>query len=302
MYLSTKTKSSSCSIHSYVTTADNNNFLSGYDRCVVVIAESFHQVTSCQVFICGEDTVGYFTRDTHEHRQTRTGSDKYCFEPFIFHQFIYSSGFTDDNVGVDLNTERFYIFNFCFYNFIFWQTEFRNTVNQNTTSLMQCFKDSYIVTKFCQISCTGQTGRTGTDNCNFMTVFLCRSFRFDTVFFGPVSYKTLQFTDGYRFAFDTTDTFSFTLCFLWTYTTTDCRQCTGLSDYFVCFCKVTFLHFFNERRNIDTYRTSLNTFGIFTGQTSGSLFHSFFFVISKTYFIKVCCSYFRCLLSYRYFF
>ena len=142
---------------------------------------------------------------------------------------------------------------------------------------MQCFKDSYIVTKFCQISCTGQTGRTGTDNCNFMTVFLCRSFRFDTVFFGPVSYETLQFTDGYRFAFDTTDTFSFTLCFLWTYTTTDCR-------------------------NIDAYRTSLNAFGIFTGQTSGSLFHSFFFVISKTYFIKVCCSYFRCLLSYRYFF
>ena len=34
--------------------------------------------------------------------------------PSFIHQFIYSSGFTDDNVGVDLNTERFYIFNFCF--------------------------------------------------------------------------------------------------------------------------------------------------------------------------------------------
>ena len=37
---------------------------------------------------------------------------------------------------------------------------------------MQCLKNGHIIAKFCQISCAGQTGRTGTDNCNFLTILL----------------------------------------------------------------------------------------------------------------------------------
>ena len=38
------------------------------------------------------------------------------------------------------------------------------------------------------------------------------------------------------------------------------------------------------------YRTSLYTFCFFTVQAAGSLFHCFFFIITKTYFVKICCS------------
>ena len=52
-------------------------------------------------------------------------------------------------------------------------------------------------------------------------------------------------------------------------------------------------------RDIDGYRTSLHTFCIFTVDASGSFFHCFVCIISKATLIKVGCSYFWILFSYR---
>ena len=164
---------------------------------------------------------------------------------------------------------------------------------------MKCFKDGYIIAQLCQISGTGKTGRTRTDYCYLMSVFLlCRS-RFNTVLSCPVSYKTLQFSDGNGFAFDTADTFSFTLALLRTYTAADCWKCTGLRNDLICFFEVSFFYFMYKCRDIDGYRTSLHTFCIFTVDAAGSFFHCFVCIISKANLIKVGCSYFWCLFSYR---
>ena len=118
----------------------------------------------------------------------------------------------------------------CCYNARLRKTELRNTVNQNAAGFVKCLKDGYIVTKFSQIACTGQSGRTGTDHSNFLAVFLCRSSRFDAVLSCPVSYETLQFTDGNSFALDAADTFALTLALLRADTAADSGKCAGLGD------------------------------------------------------------------------
>ena len=55
---------------------------------------------------------------------------------------------------------------------------------------------------------------------------------------------------------------------------------------------ISFLYFLNKCRNIDRYRTSFDTFCIFTIQASCCLFHCLFLIISKTNFFKICCTYF----------
>ena len=131
-----ETKSCSCSIHSYVTTTNNGYFLTGSDRCIVIITESFHQVTSCQVFICGEYFVCILSRNSHEHWKSGTGSDEYCLESFFFHQLIDCCGFTNNNVCLEFNTELFYFLDLFCNDFLFWKTELRNTIYKYSTELM----------------------------------------------------------------------------------------------------------------------------------------------------------------------
>ena len=95
---------------------------------------------------------------------------------------------------------------------------------------MKSLEDGYIVTHFCQIAGTGQSGRTRTDDGYLLAVFLSRSSRFDTVLAGPVSYETLQFTDGNSLSFDTADTFTLTLALLGADTAADSGKCAGLGD------------------------------------------------------------------------
>ncbi len=60
--------------------------------------------------VCREYTACILTRDTHEHRKSCTGTDEYRIKAFLFHQLIDLYGFTDDNVGLDIHTECFYVF------------------------------------------------------------------------------------------------------------------------------------------------------------------------------------------------
>ena len=167
---------------------------------------------------------------------------------------------------------------------------------------MKCFKYSYIIAKLCKVACTGKSRRTRTDNGNFVSVLHFCASRFDVMLQSVISNKSFQFTDGNSFTLLTTDTLSFTLGLLRTYTTTDSRKCGRKSDYFVSFFHVAFFDMFDESRDIDRYRTSLYAFRLLAAQTSLSFFHCFFLIISKTNLFKVCCTYLRILFSYRYFF
>ena len=165
---------------------------------------------------------------------------------------------------------------------------------------MKSLKYRYIISHLGKISRAGQTGRTGTDHCYFVTVLLFGSFRFDIMLQSIVCDKTLQFSDGYRISFDAADTLSFALRLLRADTSADCRQCGRLTDDLIGFLDIAFFYFLNECRNIDGYRASFDTFRIFTVETSGCLFHCLFLIISKTNFFKICRTFFRILFSDRY--
>ena len=90
---------------------------------------------------------------------------------------------------------------------------------------MQRFKNGHVIAQFCQITGTGKSCRTGTDDSHLMTVQLLCLLRLDAMLSRPVCYKTLQLADRNRLALDAADTLSFTLVLLRTYTSTDCRKC-----------------------------------------------------------------------------
>ena len=301
MYLCAKTKCSSCSVHSNVTTTNNSNLLAMCDRSIIILTECFHKVVTCQVLVSGEYTVSLLTRDSHEHWKSGTGSDKYSLKSLIFKKLVDCYGFTNDNVGLNLNTQRFYVLNLCCNYFVFWKTEFRNTINKNSTSFVKCLEDCYIVTHLCKISGAGKSGRTGTDHCNFMSVLLCSRNWFDTILLRPVSNETLQFTNGNSFPFQTADTFTLALCLLRTYTSANSRKSTGLTDDLVSFFKVSFFYFMNEAWDIDRYRASFHTFCFLTAKASVCFFHCLFFIVTKANLFKVSSTNLRSLLSDWYF-
>ncbi len=103
MYLRAETKRGSCSIHSYVAAADYSDLLACHDRSIIRIVECFHQIASRKVLIGREYTVSRLSRDTHEHRKSCAGTDKYCLELFLFHQLVNRRRLTDHNVRLKLN-------------------------------------------------------------------------------------------------------------------------------------------------------------------------------------------------------
>ena len=280
MYFCAQTECCSCSIHSNVTTTDNNDFLAACDRCIITFLKCFHQVISGKEFIGREYALCLLARDSHKSRKTCTGADKDCLKSFFFHQLINRYGTTDDNICLNLNTKRLYIFYFCGNNLALRQTELRNTVNQYTTCFVQCLKNSNIIAKFCQITGTGKSCRTGADHCDLVTILFASSLWLDAIFSCPVSRETLQFSDGNGFALDSTDTLAFTLALLWADTSTNGWKCRRLADHFICLFDVAIFYSCDEIRDLNGNRASLDTLCILAVQATGCFFHSLFFIVS----------------------
>ena len=211
MDLRAEAKCCSGCIHSNVAAADYNSFLCLVNRCVIIIAESIHEIVAGQVLICGENAVRIFTRNTHEHRKTSTGSDENSLITFLLDQVIKRNRSADDNVRNDLDAEAFNILDFLCDDLLFRKTEFRDAVGQNAAGFMKCLIDRYIISHLGKIACACKTCRAGTDDCDLMTVFDLRSLWFDSILFCAVSYKTLELSDGDRFGLQTADALSFTL-------------------------------------------------------------------------------------------
>ena len=136
MSLTAKTKCCTGSVHSNVTTTDYNNFLAVYDRGIIALIKCFHQVVSGQELVCRQNTTSGLTRNTHEFRKSCTGTNEYCIESFVLNQLINGNSLTDDNISLDLNTERFYVLNFRCNYAIFRKTELRNTIYKYSTCFM----------------------------------------------------------------------------------------------------------------------------------------------------------------------
>ena len=128
---------------------------------------------------------------------------------------------------------------------------------------MKCLKDRYLVAEFREITCTGKTGRAGTDDSDLDAVCLLRLLRYNTVLSGPVSYETLELTDGDSLALDAADTLALALALLRADTSADSRKRGGSADDLCGLCVISFFYFFYECRDIDLNRTSLYTSRVF---------------------------------------
>ena len=301
MYLSAKAECCSRGIHGNVAAAYDSDFLSCYDRSIIAVVKRFHQIASCQVLVGREYAVGVLARDTHEHWKSCSGSDEYSLKSFLFHELIDGCGFTDDNICLKLHTKFFDFLNLFRDNLLLRKTEFRNTVHKHAAQLVERLEYSHVISHLRQISRTGQSCRAGTDDCHLVAVHCLRSYRLDIMLKRVICHESLQLTDRYRLALDPADTLTLTLGLLRADTSADRRKRAGLSNHLICFFDISCLHFADEARDINGYRTSCDTFRILAVNTSCRLFHSLFHIVSEANLLEVRRTYLRVLLSYRHF-
>ena len=64
-----------------------------------------HQVASGQILVSGEYAVGVLARNSHKLGKSCAGTDEYGLIAFLIHQLVYGHGFTDDNIGLNLNAQ-----------------------------------------------------------------------------------------------------------------------------------------------------------------------------------------------------
>ncbi len=166
---------------------------------------------------------------------------------------------------------------------------------------MQCLEDCNIIPHLRQITGTGQAGGAGTDHRYFLILLLFRTFRPDTVLSCPVSHETLQLADRNRLSLNAADTLTLTLALLRADTAAYSRKGRSLADDLIGCFDIAFLDLLNKSWNINRNRTSLDTLRILTINTTGGLPHCLFFIISQTYFFKICRTYLRILFTDRYF-
>ena len=144
---------------------------------------------------------------------------------------------------------------------------------------MQSFEHGHIITHLSHIASKRQTGRSRAYNSYFNAILRSQFGRRNlSALTLVISSKTLQVADSNGFVPHLKmNALRLTLLFLWTYPTTNCRQCTGLFQYTGRLKKLTTFDIFNEARNIDTYRTTFRTSGVGAVQATFGLCQRLFF-------------------------
>ena len=157
------------------------------------------------------------------------------------------------------------------------------------------------MTSTCTISSNSQTSWTCTNNSNFLASFFSNFWQsYLTIFPFPISDKTFQTTNGNSFfsifIYFSNSTFSLTLFFLRTNTTTNCRKKRCFFDSINSSFKFAFCNFTNKLWNIDVYRATFHTKRFCTLQTSVCFYNSLFCRISECNFIHFSSTFF-CITS-----
>ena len=166
--LSTKTLSSTYSIHSGVTTTDDSYVLAIEQRRISSWIGSVHKVNTGQILVGGHHTVEVLTGYVHKARQTGSRTHKNTLEALLL-EFFNRDSLTNDRIGMKLYAQRTQAIDLDIYDAV-RQTELRNTVFEHTTYLVQRFKDMYLIAELSHITGKRQTGRTGTNDCNLRCI------------------------------------------------------------------------------------------------------------------------------------
>ena len=281
--------SSTSSVHCHIACTYDCSFLAAVNRsCHFGELVCFHKIYASEEFVCRIYAIQVFAFNVHKIRQTSTSTNINCVEAFFFHQFFNGKSATNYSINNNLNTQIFQSLDFMLHDF-FRQTELRNTIHQNATSNMESFVQGYFITKFCQVTCSSQTGRTTTYDGNFLAFGsnIASFYSIKTVLTSVVCYKTFQATNGNRFALNTKHALTFALVFLGANATTNCGQAIFAFQDFDCFCKIFFSNCFDELGNFYIYRTTFNATRFRAVQAALCFVNCHFFGVAKSYFFKV---------------
>ena len=155
MNLRSQTQRCSGRVHCHVAAAYYRHLPAVHNGCAGILVKSFHQIASGQILIGGKYTVGILSRNSHELRQTGSRTDKHGFKPFLLNQLVNRYRFPHHYIGLYLHPKSFHIFDFFCHHVLLRKTEFRNSINQHASRLMQRFKNSHFISHLSQISGTG---------------------------------------------------------------------------------------------------------------------------------------------------
>jgi len=267
-------KSRTRSIHRDVSAAADRNPAALADRGDRIVQIGLHQVAAGQEFIGGVNTLQAFSGNVHKARQACAGANKNSLVAG-FEQLVDGEHFSDDHVGFHINAERAERIDFLLHNGL-GQTEFRNTVNQNTAGGMQRFEYGDGISFFGQIAGAGESGRTGTDHRDPVTIRRGLYGRFGGICIVPVGNKALQAADCNRCAHDAADAPLLALGLLRANAAADCRQGAGSGDDLISAFKITLTDFCDERGNIDIDRATAHAGLVLTVEAAVRLVNGLF--------------------------
>ena len=296
--LRAQTQRASGRIHRYIAAAYDRHLTVLLDRRIGTFFVCLHQIDSRQELIGRIYTIQRLARNSHKTRQSRSGSDKYSFISHFIHQLVDGQHLTDYAVALYIHAQRLQAVHFLLHNTL-GQTELRNTIDQHAARQMKRLIDRYRVSLFRQISGTCQACRTCSDHRDLMAIRLWSDRRFRRIGIMPVCYKTLQTADSNRIALDTAHALALALALLRAYTTAYRRKRAGLRDYLIGSLKIFLFDLTDKVRDLDRYRTPLDTGHIFTIQAPLRLIQSNLFGISQRYLQEILIPNIRILRRHR---
>jgi len=246
------------SIHSGITTSDDDDILAIEQRRVGILAGRIHEVDACQVLVAGENAVEVLAGYVHETRQTGTGADEDGLVAFGL-KIIHAEGLTDNRILAELNAHGFEAIYLAIDDGV-GQTELRNTIFEYAAYLVESLEDGDAVAVLGHITGESEAGRAGADHGDAWFSIVQRCLWLFSIVLGIVGDEALEVTDSHRFAIHLeVDTLCLALFLLRANTSADSRQAAAETDDFRCTGDIVFLDMLNERGNVDVDRTTLYT-------------------------------------------
>ncbi len=168
--LRTKPFSSTNSVHSNVTTTDDNSTCPDEDRSVGARLESPHQVGASEKLVSRNNTVQILAGNTHKEGKSGPGTNEYSRKSLVVKKLVDGKSAADDNVGFDMDAESNDLSNLASNDTLLRKPELGNTVNQNATGTVKCLENRDFVTKTSKVGSASQSGRPGANDSNTVAV------------------------------------------------------------------------------------------------------------------------------------
>ena len=288
--LSAQTLGAAGGVHRHVTAANDGNLLALkiHDGGIAVLAIGLHEVDTGQELVGGEHALEVLAGDVHKHGQTCAGAHEHGLIALFLHQLIDGDGAAHHGVGDYLNTEVLKALDFLL-NDGLGQTELGDAVHQHAAGKVECFIHGDIIALTCQIACTGETGRAGTNDSHLVTVGLglSGSAALMTVGVMIVGYKTLKAADTHALTLNAADALTLALVLLRADTTADGGQRVGRGDDLIRAVEVALGNAGDKLGNTHVHGAAGDALGILAVEAALCLVNGHFLGIAQCHLVEI---------------